>query len=224
MGRNLKDNLRMAVKARASQDLEVKTRMDSMVERPPATSQELSNQARQHDTATRHDNTTQKPDDTTRHLDTSTRQHDTAIRPGNTTPQSGTSIRHDNTTRQHDTTTRQDNPPPQLGSGSRDFSYIPVKISTSLLARTPAQKTLVSYFKSNGSHVANYLTISNETGIPRKTVRDVIEKFVALGWITKKPWVQGSSRGLHFEYFGQNGHDNTTPQFGTSIKHDDTTR
>lgn len=186
MGRNLKDNLRMAVKARASQDLEVKTRMDYMVERPPATSQEGSNQAR---------------------------QHDTAIRPGNTTPQSSTSIKNDNTTRQHDTTTRQDNPPPQLDSGSRDFSYVPVKISTNLLARTPAQKTLVSYFKSNGSHVANYLTISNETGIPRKTVRDVIEKFVALGWITKKPWVQGSSRGLHFEYFGQKGHDNTTPQY-----------
>ena len=78
--------------------------------------------------------------------------------------------------------------------------------------RTSAQKNVLDYFERHGSHVANYDVIAAETRLPYRTVRRGIDKLVSLGWLTKRPWYQGSSRGLQFDFQPQSGQDKRTTQ------------
>jgi len=61
---------------------------------------------------------------------------------------------------------------------------------------SPAQKTLANYFAVNGKHVATYQVISDETGIPYGSVRSVLEKFTAHGWLLKTRWGGGRNSAL----------------------------
>ena len=84
---------------------------------------------------------------------------------------------------------------------------LPLLLPSRSSPRTSGQKLVLKYFERHGSHVANYDVIAAQTRLPYRTVRRGIDKLVSLGWLTKQPWYQGSSRGLKFEFhphIGQN--------------------
>ena len=83
-------------------------------------------------------------------------------------------------------------------------------------ARTPAQRRVLNYFETHGSHVSNYDKIITETGLPYNTVRKGINKLIAAGCLSKTRWSQGSARGLLFTYHGQTGQFNRAEQQGNS--------
>ena len=167
---------------------------------------------------------------------------DITTRQDNPAPQSGTTIQQDNpaghhhnpagqsgssalqsgrTIQQFGTTIRQDNPEGQSGTSIRCHTEVAVKLQSPSGARTSAQKILLAYFQENGSHVANYSVIAGETGLAQNTVRDCINKFVALGWLAKTRWLRGSARGLKFDFTGPPQQDNPAGQSSRAIRRDD---
>lgn len=163
-----------------------------------------------------------------------TQHHDPAPQSGSTAPQSGravrrlgAAIRQDSPAGQSSATARRNTPAPRPGvaihhdnpelqssTSSRRNTAIPVKVPSPPGARTSAQKIVLAYFQEHGSHVANYGVIAGETGLAQNTVRDCIHKFVVLGWLAKTPWLQGSARGLQFDFTGPTRQDNTEAQSG----------
>lgn len=73
-----------------------------------------------------------------------------------------------------------------------------VKLAPKSPLATPAQKAVFRYFQINGSHVATYEIIANETRVPRGTVRAVIRKMEGLNLLSKSDWWQGNIRALSF--------------------------
>ena len=148
-------------------------------------------------------------------------QFGTTIRQDNPDGQSGTSIQQDGQAGQPGGTIQEDNPEGQSGTSIRCHTEVAVKLQSPSGARTSAQKILLAYFQKNGSHVANYSVIAGETGLAQNTVRDCINKFVALGWLAKTRWLRGSARGLKFNFTGPPRQDNPAGQSGMAIRCDD---
>lgn len=130
------------------------------------------------------------PNTRTEHADRSPTSHaqtepDTRTEQPTRTAVSSTRIEHPFRTPEPSTRTEQ--PQPSL-----------IKLCPRNEATTLAQKTLLRYFQTNGSHVSNYDLIATETGIPRGTVRRVVDKFVGLGMLEKRPWRDGNKQGVYF--------------------------
>ena len=122
---------------------------------------------------------------------------------------------------QESRTEEQDKRAPKQSSSEPSRSYVPVLLDSPAAARTPAQRRVLNYFETHGSHVSNYDKIITETGLPYNTVRKGINKLIAAGCLSKTRWSQGSSRGLLFTYHGQTGQFNRAEQQGSSIGKDE---
>lgn len=76
-----------------------------------------------------------------------------------------------------------------------------------------AQKILAAYFAANGTIVATYQVISDESGVCYGTVRTVVEKFVTQGWLTKTLHGGGRDSALRLTpgpFLIARGNDNST--------------
>ncbi len=87
---------------------------------------------------------------------------------------------------------------PPAGRNAAAAAPLPVRIPQKPVARTQPQRTLLAYFRKHGSHISTYRTISLETGIPYATIRGIVGKLKAEGFLQTKQWGSGSSRGLQF--------------------------
>ena len=108
-------------------------------------------------------------------------------------------------TGQHKRTTQAD----KINGQDENF---PLLLPNRSLPRTSGQKLILEYFERHGSHIANNDVIAAQTRLPYRTVRRGIDKLVALGWLTKQPWYQGSSRGLKFDFHPHTGQEKWTGQ------------
>ena len=124
--------------------------------------------------------------DRTDRMDSPGRQTDESDRP---TGQIDRSVRSDRLTDQTNQTDRSDSPVTGL-----------VKITPRSDMTTPGQKAVFRYFQVNGSHVTTYELISQETRIPRGTVRAVIKKMESLGYLSKRDWWSGNTRAISFTF------------------------
>ena len=131
--------------------------------------------------------------------------------------QSGITSGHDNRAGQWSRTEGQDNRAWQQDSSEPPRSYVPVLLDSPAAARTPAQRRVLNYFETHGSHVSNYTKIITEIGLPYNTVRKGVNKLIAAGCLSKTRWSQGSARGLLFTYHGQTGQFNRAKQQGSLI-------
>jgi len=131
--------------------------------------------------------------------------------------QLGTMLGQDKGAGQRGRTIEQDNRAPKQDSSEPSRGYIPVLLDSPAAARTPAQRRVLNYFETHGSHVSNYDKIIKETGLPYNTVRKGINKLIAAGCLSKTRWSQGSARGLLFTYHGQTGSFNRAEQKSSLI-------
>uniref|UniRef100_I2Q7Q7 Uncharacterized protein n=1 Tax=Desulfovibrio sp. U5L TaxID=596152 RepID=I2Q7Q7_9BACT len=183
----------------------------------------LGDRTDQPDTSTGQTDRTDQPDRPIGHINR-TVVPDTPIGVSGTTVRSvcpvdvsGWSVRSDTLTGQTD---RSDSPiglsdrthRPDTRTGQTDRTDPPdrrrpekvlarIKLTPRSPLSTPAQTAVYRYFQINGSHVTTYDVISNETGIPRGTLRAVIRKFEAVGILKKNDWWQGNARALAFTFF-----------------------
>jgi len=184
-----------------------------------------------------HDDSAQQGNITLQHHNTAPFSSTSAPQPSNSAPQtspiiqqdnsaykSSTSYRHNEATPQNSTTLQQDNAALQIDTSRGSATLIHICLDAPALARTPAQKRMLRYFEEHGHHVSNYDKIIAETGLRYGTVRDIVDRFGKQGIITKKPWIQGSARGIHFAFHGISRHDNPACQSNTIIQHVNTTR
>ncbi len=186
----------------------------------PDTTSRQDNPAPQDDTTSQHLKTTPQPGISTPHVGTSAPHPDTAIRQDNPASQSITSTRHDKTAPQGSTASRHLKSAGQSGISASAQSVLHVCLDAPALVRTPAQKRLLRYLEEHGHHVSNYDKIIAETGLRYGTVRDVLNRFEKQGILSKKPWAQGSARGIQFTFHGLVRQDNSTPQHNTSFHQD----
>lgn len=117
---------------------------------------------------------------------------------------------------------KQLNQAAHLSSPNRQANALPVRLEPKSAFFTPAQKSVLRYFQINGSHVTTYDIIANDSKVPRGTVRQIVDKMVALGLLDRSQWRQGRNCGLQFTLHGQNQatqHANPTPQASTTPQH-----
>jgi len=126
--------------------------------------------------------------------------------------QRGTIQEHLKRAGQLDRTTGQINRASKKSTQTVSLPFVPVLLAPPATARTPAQRQVLSYFETHGSHVSNYSKIMEETGLPYNTVRKGINKLIDAGQLTKTNWRQGSARGLQFTIYGKMGQVNRAEQ------------
>lgn len=217
MGKSLKDNLRMAILARANDDQAVKARMDSMdsavepINAPPQPTipaDHSNRQTQQTDPADKSSrqaplrSSTEESHRRVRQLNPTLQQTNSADNINRPTQQT---IPADKFNNQFDQTSSADksNRPIQQTNTADQYSRasaepLPIRLGPRPGVVTPAQKTILEYFRQIGSHVSTYRVIAKETSVPHGTVRCVIDKLVNLGMLRREPWGRGSYRALQF--------------------------
>lgn len=181
----------------------------------PSTTTEQDNRTGQVSRTTEQDNRAEQPSNRAGQPGTLAGQPSRATGQDNRTGQPGTITGQDNRAGQVGRTIKQDNRAGQPGRTTEQGDVLSLLLPAAAPARTPAQKSLLAYFERYGTHVSNYDRIIAETGLPLATVRRTLDKFLALGMLSKSTWCQGSARGLRFTFHGATGQDNRAGQPST---------
>lgn len=202
MGKSLKDNLRMAIMARAENDQAVKARMDSMAAATPSRPTEQTNPTDQASRLVQQRSSTEDSNRRIRQLNPTpqqTKPADQASRP----------VQQNNPTEEFSKPAEQTTPADEINRQTKQTiptdepsrpepDPLPIRIGQRPGVFTPAQKTVLEYFQRAGSHISTYRVVAKETGVAHGTVRCVIDKLVNIGFLRREPWGKGSYRALRF--------------------------
>jgi len=217
MGKSLKDNLRMAILARAENDQAVKARMDSMSAASPSKSTEQTNPTEESNRPVQQRSSTEESDRRIRQLNPTPQQTNSAdqfSRLLQQTKQTDEPNRQPQQTKQTDQPSRQIEQTNSTDQFNRPESdTLPIRIGQRPGVFTPAQKNVLEYFQRVGSHISTYRVVAKETGVAHGTVRCVIDKLVNIGLLRREPWGKGSYRALRFIIRDSTQQTNPTDNF-----------
>ena len=217
MGKSLKDNLRMAILARAENDQAVKARMDSMSAASPSKATEQTGPADESNRPVQQRSSTEEPNRRIRQLNPTPQQTSSAdkqsspVRQTNSADQQSRPVQQTSSTDHFNRQVQQTESTDQTSRPGSDT--LPIRIGQRPGIVTPAQKNVLEYFQRVGSHISTYRIVAKETGVAHGTVRCVIDKLVNMGFLRREPWGKGSYRALRFLVCDPTEQTNSTDQF-----------